>query len=550
MNVQPASSASVEERCTRDFLQKAIGHLGVLEVVEVSVNRSGQYQMRPPHFDYPEVMANAMPKSRVIEGLPPFCEVLVQARAPSGHVTTITVWIPLAWNGRFLGTCGGGTRPDTYLEMPDILRVAPPPIALRNGFSTAWTDGGIRDRRHSAWGLNLETREVEWELTENWVHRSTHEMTVVAKAVTEAIYGVPAKYSYLTGGSGGGRQAMMEAQRYPDDYDGIWVADPAINFTKLMPALIWPALVMRWNGVVLPVAKLEAFRDAAIEACDGLDGLRDGIVGAFDPCEFDARKLVGRVTSAGVITEADAVTMAKIWDGPRTRNNDFLWYGLRPSSESWGKTIPGMGSYLSAEVKGKLEPQPHEVGLDFLKAWVARDPDLDWKTITPEYFEELFERSVGAVPDLATDNPDLSAFRNRGGKLILSHGADDQSIPVSGSTEYYRQVTQMIGSEDETRSFFRLFISEGDGHCVCCHPGPGLTTATAMAALMKWVEDGEAADEIMASELDFATGATLATRPVYAYPMVPRYKGEGDPKDASSFVPVHFSARARAAAAT
>lgn len=541
MDAHSVPPAGIEERCTRDYLQKAIAHLGNVEVVAASIITAGQYEMPRPPYDLPGI---PLPERMMIGDLPHFCDVCVHVRGPSGHVAKVMVWVPLHWNGRFLGSVGGGNRTESLLLMPEFLRTLTLPAALRNGFATAQTDGGNRDRRASEWGLIEETGELDWELIQNCAHRSTHDMTVIGKAVTTAIHGSAPKYSYIAGCSGGGRQALMEAQRYPEDYDGIWSSDPAINWTKFVPADLWPALVMKELGV-LPPAKLEAFRVAAIDACDGLDGLRDGIIGAFDPCDFDARTLIGQSTAAGVITATDAEVMMKIWEGPRTRSGDFLWYGLRPGAESWGNNWAATGVCSTGEVEGKVEPKPFDIATAYMRAWVVKDLQWDWRTLTFEQFETLFERSVRELSDIATDSPDLSAFRARGGKLIISHGANDQVIPAAGSVDYYRRVIETIGSEHETKTFARLFITEGDGHGTSLDPGPGVTLADAMTALMKWVEEEQAPDQIIAKSINYGTGAVLATRPVYSYPMVPQYRGQGNPNEASSFVPVHFSERAR-----
>jgi len=151
----------------------------------------------------------------------------------------------------------------------------------------------------------------------------------------------------------------------------------------------------------------------------------------------------------------------------------------------------------------------------------------------------------GDLAHVEADDPDLSRFRDAGGKLILTHAANDQLILVDGSIGYYRRVIDVIGGEKATKEFARFFVSEGDGHCLCLHPGPGILAADAMAALMRWVEQGIAPDEILAKEIDVMSGDVLATRPVYAYPMVPQYRGKGDAKDAASFRPVHLSERGR-----
>jgi hypothetical protein len=540
IDTQADTASEIEKRCDREFLQQAIGQLGEIEVIAASVVTSGRYEAPPLAYDLPGVQ---LPDRIIVDDLPPFCDIQVKLRGAGGHVAKITIWVPLSWNGRFLGTVGGGNRTDSVFGFPEILRTMTLPTALRNGFSTSMTDGANRKRRFADWGLIEGTDEIDWELTRNWVYRSTHDMTVIAKAVTKAIHGAAPRYSYVAGCSGGGRQALMEAQRYPEDYDGIWASDPAINWTKFIPAELWPALVMKEYGAALAPAKFEAFRAAAIEACDGVDGLRDGIIGAFDPCAFDARLLIGHPTDAGVISEVDANVMNRIWEGPRTRSGSFLWYGLRPGTESWGSNPFGAALCLTKEVGGQLEAQPFEIATAYFRAWLVKNLHWDWRTLTFEVYEMLFERSVRELSDLATDDPNLSAFRGRGGKLIISHGGNDQVIPAAGSVDYYRRVIEAIGSEENTKSFARLFITEGDGHGTGLNPRPGLMMSDAMTALMMWVEKGVAPDEIIAKTVDAATGAIAATRPVYAYPMVPSYRGEGNPNDASSFAPVHLSER-------
>jgi hypothetical protein len=538
---QPAEPAAAE-RCTREHIQRAIGHLGDLEVVSAAVNASGRYDVPSPSYVRP---AAVMPEVSEIEGLPPFCDITVDVRGPGGHVATITVWVPLNWNGRFLGTTGGGNRTELGLEFPEIGRLLNIAAAVRQGFSTAKTDGANKDPRYVEWGLKEAEREIDWDLTENWIHRSTHEMTVIGKAVTMAIHGAAPRYSYLGGCSGGGRQALVEAQRYPEDYDGIWAADPAINWTKFVPAVMWPPLVMKEHGVVLPPSKFNAFRVAAIEACDGLDGLRDGIIGAFDPCDFDARRLIGHVTEAGPITEADAEVIAMIWEGPRTQSGEFLWYGIHPGTNSCGTDAIPLGHCVSAEIEGKREIVPFLIAESYIRAWIKKDPSWDWRTMTFEDYERIFEYSVQELSALASDDPDLTAFGAHGGKMIISHGGNDPLIPAAGSVDYYRRVIETVGSEEKTKRFARLFITEGDGHGFANDPGPGLYTADAITALMKWVELGEAPDEIVAKTIDLSSGLTKAERPAYAYPCVPQYLGSGDPNMASNFAPVHFSQRIR-----
>jgi len=533
--LEVAASADVSpdlaQRATRESIEAAICHLGDAKVVACNLITSGQMKAKPPSYAVPSSMTGDI----IVKDLPHFWEVLVDFRRESEHVARINVWVPVAWNRRFMGVLGGGNRLTNGIGFPDAFRPMSLPFAIRNGFAAADTDGGNRDPRFFEWGLKAKG-QIDWDLTENWLHRGTHEMTLVGKAVAQAIHGLPPEYSYAAGCSGGGRQALVEAQRYPEDYDGIWSSDPAINWTRFLPAEIWPALVMKEFDAVMPPAKLEAFRTAAIEACDGIDGLRDGMLGAFDPCDFDARSVVGTETAAGPITDMDAEAMNRIWEGPRTRDGRFLWYGIPRGTESWGNNFGGMGLCCTTEVDGKLVPVPPKTGEGYLRAWIKQDPEWDWQTLTFEDYESVFERSVRDFSALGSDDPNLTPFRDRGGKLILSHGHGDQVIMAAGSIDYYRRVVEQTGSLDETRTFARLFLSDGDGHAVGNNPGPGLTVADTMTALMEWVELGKAPDQILGTTMDIRSKAVLATRPIYAYPNVTRYSGYGDPKDAASYV--------------
>ncbi|MEV5848455.1 tannase/feruloyl esterase family alpha/beta hydrolase [Streptomyces sp. NPDC051985] len=522
------TAESAAERCTVGTLQSALDGLMAAEVVSATVNRSGEFQAPPPHWS--PVPGNPFPDPPLITGLPDFCDVRIRVPNPGGHVAEVAVWVPLRWNGRFLGTAGAGSQTGHQWHDYAVTRSVTMPAAVRNGFATATTDGANRDPRFVDWALRRDTGELDWELINNWVHRSTHEMTVLGKAVTGALHGSAPRFSYLAGCSGGGRQVLVSAQRHPQDYDGIWAVDPAINWTRFAPADLWPALVMKEHRNPLPEAKLEAFRDAAIEVCDGADGLRDGIVGAFDPCEYDPRKLVGARTPAGEITEADAEVMRKIWEGPRRRDGEALWYGLRPGGTSWGE----YGLCVTTEADGELVPLPFAIAPSYFR-WVLQDPEFDWTTLTFERYEELFDQGVRELADIAGDDPELSGLRDSGGKLIISQAADDAVIFFQGTVDYYRRVMDAMGGEERTTSFARLFVSDGDVHGMCVGRGPGLTMAGGMTALMDWVENGNAPEVVVAERVDAATGSVTATRPVYPYPAVTRYSGSGDPDNAASF---------------
>jgi hypothetical protein len=327
--MRPAD-ASVLERCRAEAVQEAIAHLDGADAVSATVNTTGQYQ--PPRLAWAPPPGMSLPEPPLYTGLPDYCDVRVRKLSPGGHVAEIMVWVPLRWNRRFLGTGGAGNRTDPPWFFLPHDRVLMMPAAVRNGFATASTDGGSRDHRHVDWALADGAGDLDWELIRNRAHRSTHEMTVIGKAVTGAVHGTAPEYSYFQGCSGGGRQALMQAQRYPADDDGVWSANPAINWTKMVPA------------------ELEAFRAAAVAACDGADGLRDGVIGAFDSHEFDPAQLVGEPTAG-----------------------EPLWFGLRPGAESWGDNVYQHGRCLTARVGGELVPVPFGIAESWFR-WVAGDP--------------------------------------------------------------------------------------------------------------------------------------------------------------------------------
>jgi feruloyl esterase len=349
-----------------------------------------------------------------------------------------------------------------------------------------------------------------------------HDMTVTGKAVTEAFYGRAPRYSYFNGCSTGGRQGLSEAQRYPADYDGILSGAPAINFPKLHVEQLWGPLLMLEAKNVLPMCKLNAATEAAVAACDGIDGVKDGVIEDPARCTYDPKALVG--TSAGecgAFTESDTAIIRGIWEGPKRRDGSFLWYGL----------ARGGAFALSATGGAPLAPRPFGITLDWFRYFVTGNPQWDWTTITRDSYEQHFDQSYeefNAV--LGTDNPDLSAFRGRGGKIVLWHGWSDQLIYPHGTIDYFKRVQQQMGAE-QTASFARLFMAPGVAHC---GGGTGPAPSGQFDAVLKWVEEGQAPDTLSAVRRDQA-GQVIRSRPLCQYPLVARYSGTGSTDDAANF---------------
>lgn len=494
------SEGDVRGNCTIETVAAALKDFEDVTVAAVSINESG---VAEPMMGFAEA------------DLPAYCDVRIEQKTPGGHTAHVTVWVPLDWNERFLGIGGQGNRTSCPWIFGPLVRIATLPRALRNGFAAAETDAGNIDPRFAEWGIDVETRELDWDLIRNWRDRSTHDMTVIAKAVIEAIQGTAPRYSYFQGTSGGGRQALMEAQRYPGDYDGIWSAEPAINYAELSSGVMWPALVMKELGAPLTPAKLEAFRTGYIAAA-GAEAVELGYVPGTEIRAWDPRELVGLSTDDGEISDADAEAVAKIWDGPRRANGERLWFGLRPDGESWGANIHYAGTVLAEEEDGVLVPVPFMMGSGFVGDWVLQDPNWDWTELTFDQYEELFDEGVRKFAELGTNDPDLSGYKESGAKLLLTHGLSDEIIFAGGTVSYVDSVFAEMGAE-ALEPFFRAYFTPGDGHSHVTAAGPGLTLAAGMVALMNWVENDEAPKTLAVERYDAATGEVTARGTVSPY---------------------------------
>jgi feruloyl esterase len=429
----------------------------------------------------------------------------------------VKIWLGLPtsnWNGRFLGTGGGGFLGGNAAGVNQ-------PVA--QGYAAGATDTG-HDGGSGSFGLGADGR-LNWQSIRDNGHVGIHEMTVTGKALTEAMYGVAPRYSYFNGCSTGGRQGLMEAQRYPQDYNGIVAGAPAINWTKLMMQSLWGSVLMNAASNPVPQCKLAAVTAAAVAACDAIDGVKDGVIENPKSCTFDPKVLIG--TSAGqcgAFTQADTDLIRKLWQGPTREDGSFLWYGM-----PWGADM----TPLAATRGTPPQPQAFTFSVDWLKYFLTQNPQFDWTTITPAAYQRLWDQSVeefGLV--IGTDNPDLTEFRNRGGKAIVWHGLADQLITAEGTMDYYKRVQLAMGGPEKTSEFIRLFLAPGVGHC---GGGAGPAPTGQLEALLAWVEDGKAPATLTATRRD-QSGTVTRTRPLCQYPLVAKYKGTGSTDDAANFV--------------
>ncbi|MFF7069578.1 tannase/feruloyl esterase family alpha/beta hydrolase [Streptomyces pseudovenezuelae] len=456
-------------------------------------------------------------------GVPAYCEVTVTLTHPGDNDhAQVRTWLPVTgWNGRFQGLGGAA-----YLAGDNNVGLG---TAVKSGYAAVSTDAGVGDALDTSWALNGEGR-VDTALLENFASRSQHEAAVVGKEVVDAVYGKRPAYSYFTGCSTGGRQGYMEARRHPDDYDGVLADAPAVNWDEFEVATLWPQVVMNNEQTYPSQCEFTAFTNAAVKACDSLDGVKDGLVNDASRCDFDPRRLIGtKVLCQGeelTITAADATVVRKIWDGPRTTSGKKLWYGVPVGADIWA-----LAAHTDPDAEGNVVGSPFPVPAAWLKLWVAKDPSLDLSHITYSRFTQLFKQSQAEYDKvIGTDDPDLSGFRDSGGKLLTWHGEADQYIPTQGTVQYRQKVERELGGTKKVDDFYRLFLAPGTNHCGL----NGLDGSTdGLAALTAWVEHGKAPRTLPATLVD-GQGQNVS-RDLCSYPQVSRYRGHGDPAVASSF---------------
>ncbi len=463
--------------------------------------------------------------------LPAFCRVVAHARPTSDSDIAIEVWMPLtAWNGRLQGLGNGG-----FAGLIDYYELG---ASIAKGYAAVATDTGHTGSPiDAAWALGHPEKVADFG------YRGIHEMTRMAKAVVQRFYGTGAKHSYFAGCSDGGREALMEAQRYPEDYDGILAGAPANNWTELLAmAVVDTQALTATPASFIPQAKIPAIAKAVAAACDAQDGARDGILNDPRQCRFDPGTIACKADAdtSDCLTVAQVAALKAIYAGLRNADGHRIFPGYLPGAEEGGG---GWGVWITGPAPARSLMTAF--GQGYFANMVSGKADWDLKSFTLEKgLRDAREKTAAALDAV---NPDLTAFRSRGGKLILYHGWNDPALPALSTVDYYEGVVAKSGRTGAD-GFVRLFMVPGMQHC---GGGPGATALgqsgaqratdpqhNARVALENWVEQGAAPRTIVAmkTEGDDPQGAVTMTRLLCPYPQTAKYKGSGDPKRAESFV--------------
>ncbi len=432
--------------------------------------------------------------------LPAFCRVAATLKPSSDSEIKIEVWMPeAAWN-QALESVGNGAWAGT-ISYPAMA------TALGAGYAAASTDTG-----HT--GNSVRFIDDHPEKVVDFAYRAVHEMTVAAKAIAAGYYGQAAKHSYFNGCSTGGRQALTEAERYSNDYDGIIAGDPDVAASRVHAAQLYAAQAAHSSDAsYIPPAKYAALHAAALEACDALDGVKDRLIGDPERCKFDPQGLLCKgADEPTCLTPAQVETAKKTYAGAKA-GKEVLW-GLDPGSEAGWASLSG--------------PQPLGIALETYQYLVYKDPKWDYKTLDPAKDVPAADKALGPI-GMDASNADLRPFFSHGGKLIMYHGWADPGIPPGFSVEYYKNAVAKTGPK-KAGDQIRLFMVPGMGHCA---GGDGPNTFNSMAALAQWVEQRKAPDEIIASHA--TRGQVDRTRPLCPYPQIAVYKGSGSTDEAANF---------------
>jgi feruloyl esterase len=427
------------------------------------------------------------------QNIPAHCRVQLVLKPASDSLINMEVWLPAQnWNGKFMGVGNGGFAGSIQGLMGDM------PQALRLGYATAGTDTG-HQQQGGNWAIGHPEKMIDF------AYRSTHEMTVKAKQIIKAFYEQNTKYSYFKGCSTGGRQALMEAQRYPDDYNGIIAGSNANRHIHMWTAGVAQSIELsRHPEKNIAMDKATLVSQLVMNTCDTL---KEGFLNNPRQCKVDFSKLLCAADKDDntCLTAPQLKTVETFYGGVKNAKGELIFSG-----QALGNSMPAQRGTNQAP-SGVFDIV--RIGLN--------DPNLDWQKFDLDKDMPIIDKAIGYVDAV---DPDLSKFKASGGKLLLTHGWADTGITPETTTWYYDSVLDKMGKKQS--DWLRLFMAPGMGHC---GGGPGVNSFDSIGTLEQWVEKGIAPDQII------GTGAQGLTRPLCPYPQYAEYKGTGDLKNAANW---------------
>jgi len=497
--------------------------LSKAKVVSAQTMEAGAFQ--PPANITPWLIGDPA----FYKSLAPFCRVVVEATPTADSDIKIEVWLPTeGWNGRFRGQGNGG-----FAGQIDYRGLA---VAVQQKYAGAATDTG-----HSAEGTDARWALGHPEKVVDYGYRAIHEMTQIAKTLIKAFYGNPPHHAYFASCSNGGRQALMEAQRFSADYDGILAGAPANFWTHLLTKALADARATTLDPAsYIPSSKLSALSRAVNAACDAQDGVTDGVLNDPRQCKFDPASMLCKTSDSNECFTAPQITALKeLYEGPHDANGNLIFPGYLPGGE---EGPGGWATWITGVAPGKS--LLFAFGGGYFSNMVYEKSDWDYKKTRVDDGLKAAEGKTAKILN-ATD-PNLAAFKARGGKLLLYHGWNDAAISALNTIDYYNDVESKM-SKAETEAFSRLYMVPGLQHC---GGGPGANSFGQLGqgapdpqhnmqrALEEWVEKGIAPSAIVATKFvdDDPSKGVKFTRPLCPYPRVAKFKGTGDPNDAGNFV--------------
>ncbi len=429
---------------------------------------------------------------------PAFCRVAATLKPSADSDIHIEVWLPARWNGKFLGVgnfgWGGSMMYGGMLT------------GLSQGYVVASTDTGHSDG-NGKFALGHPQKIIDY------AYRATHDMTVDAKRIIRALYGKPAAQAYMIGCSLGGLETLVEASRYPEDYDGLVVGAPPNSLVDFNAAQLWPGYLVAQNPTrMIPEAKYAVIHAAVLKACAGPVGQAQGFVDNPDTCRFDPASLeCATVDGPDCLTAPQVELMRQIYAGPAD-----------PGS---GRTIfPGPARGSELELYTFASGQPFANALDLFRYVAFQDAQWDYTSMDWSRDVATADAKIGRLFHV---KPDLTPFLRRGGKILFYIGYNDYHNPAE-LAGYVTEVAHKAGPAYGSQ--VRLFTIPGMNHCA---GGSGCDTFDKLGTIDAWVSRGQTLDRVIAARID--NGTVVRTRPLCAWPKVATYKGQGDMGDAANF---------------